>query len=185
MDEVDRPAPLRIVIDVRRWRVDVIVAALVLTVAAFVVVMRPPGQSIVPVLIVLAMVAVRWWPRQVLVAQAVLLVLGAGSSTLAGIVSVLMLLVTLGFVAYRYGWGITAAGWAVTFAATLAVPLYRRGPAPPAELVLSVIMLTGLTAAPVAMGRYLGGVRRAATVAQERSAEAEQRIAVEIRAAQM
>jgi signal transduction histidine kinase len=126
------------------------------------------------------MAFVRLRPGLVLGVQVVLAV-GNGFLHSPSPVVVLLPLVSLGVLAYQSRWRAVVIGWASVFALMLFV-IWGVGP-----LGLDSVLLTagagGMAAAPVASGRYLRGVRRAAQVAHERAAEAAVWRDVEMRAA--
>ncbi|SCF09885.1 sensor histidine kinase [Micromonospora mirobrigensis] len=135
----------------------------------------------------LALVGVRRRPWVVLVLETLLMLVavevapfGTGTPVLCGAVA-------LGFVAYRSGWSSTGAAFAVYLAAVIgtvvrsAVPGVLTGGAG----VLRLTTLVAATAAPVAFGRYLGGLRNAAAVAEERAREAEARQEMQTRSARL
>ncbi|MFC0006003.1 sensor histidine kinase [Micromonospora siamensis] len=136
----------------------------------------------------LALVGVRRWPWVVLVLESLLMLaavevapFGTGTPVLCGAVA-------LGFVAYRTGWSSTGAAFAFYLAAVIATVL--RSAAAPGVLtggagVLRLATLVAATAAPVAFGRYLGGLRHAAAVAEERAREAEARQEMQTRSARL
>jgi hypothetical protein len=144
------------------------------------------GQRRVGVLIAVAsglsVGLARRWPLVALAAEAVVVLVAGRLSPFTVAVPLLLLLVALGVLAYRSGWPPSAAGavgvyvvMVLNVAATGSETVdWPRG-------VVSLVSLAGLTATPVAMGRYLDGVRRARRVAEERAAEAEARRTVESR----
>ena len=135
----------------------------------------------------LVLVGVRRWPWPVLALEVALTLLavhlapfGTGNPVLCGAVA-------LGFVAYQSGWLSTAVAFAVYLAAVIctvlasAVPGVLTGGAG----VVRLATLVAASAMPVAVGRYLGGLRKAAVVAEERAREAEARQEVQTRAARL
>ncbi|MFI7605740.1 sensor histidine kinase [Micromonospora sp. NPDC049366] len=152
-----------------------------------------PGQPregwavAVPLVAGLALVGVRRLPWFVLVGECALLVVADALTATATDTPQLAAAVALGFVAYRADWRGTALAYALFYAATLADVLDHgnAGVLSGGLGVLRLVMLTGVTAAPVAFGRYLRGVRHAAQVAEDRAREAESRRAVETRAARL
>ncbi|MEV1332583.1 histidine kinase [Micromonospora costi] len=148
---------------------------------------REGWAVVVAVVAGLCLVGVRRLPWAVLLAESVLLVVadavtrtGTGTPQLAAAVA-------LGFVAYRASWPASAGAFALFGAATLVDVLdpENAGVLSGGLGVLRLLMLAGVSAAPVAFGRYLRGVRHAAEVAEERAREAETRRAVETRAARL
>jgi signal transduction histidine kinase len=175
------------------WRADVLwmVAATALAVAdASLDYPIDAGQRRVGVLMAVAcglsVGLVRRWPLAALVAEAAIVLVTGRLSPFTVAVPLLLVLVALGVLAYRSGWPTVAAGAVAVYvvmvlniAATSSETVdWPRG-------VVSVVSLAGLTATPVAIGRYLDGVRRARRVAEERAAEAEARRTVESRAARL
>jgi signal transduction histidine kinase len=128
----------------------------------------------------LAMAFVRHRPGLVLGIQAFAAAFDAFLHRLSP-VTVLLALITLGVLAYHAPWPDVLLGWGTVFGLVL-LSVWEIAPLGPGSVVLSA-GAAGLTAAPVASGRYVHGVRRAAQVAEERAAEAEVWREVEMRAA--
>jgi signal transduction histidine kinase len=180
-------------VSLRGWLVDLLSAAVATALAVANTLLGWPldaGQRrtalLLAVLSGLAMAATRRWPGPVLLVQATLLLVTDALSPLTASVSVALVLTALGVLAYRHGWVAAAVGATGAYAVgvahmassgsnVLALP----------EGIVRLVTTAGLTAAPVAFGRYLRGVRRAAAVAEERAAEAEARRVVETRAARL
>jgi signal transduction histidine kinase len=175
------------------WRADVLWAAATTALAVADASLDYPidaGQRRVGLLMAVAgglsMGLVRRWSFAALVAEAVVVLVTGRLSPFTVEVPLLLLLVALGMLAYRSGWPTTATGTAAVYvvmllnvAATGSETVdWPRG-------VVSVVSLAGLTATPVAVGRYLDGVRRARRAAEERAAEAETRRSIESRAARL
>jgi signal transduction histidine kinase len=94
--------------------------------------------------------------------------------------------VALGAVAYRHRWPVTLAALAAMYAATLASVASDDGDLlAGADGVVRILSVGLATAAPVAFGRYLAVLRQAATVAEERARDAEERRVVETRTARL
>ncbi|SCG74015.1 sensor histidine kinase [Micromonospora humi] len=134
-----------------------------------------------------ALVGVRRWPWPVLLVTSTLTVAADAAGVTAGDIAQIAAAVALGYVAYHSGWPATAAGYVLFLAVTLANVIDPENP----EMlrgglgVLRLVTLAGFAAAPVAFGRYLGGVRQAAAAAEERAREAEERRAAEARMARL
>jgi signal transduction histidine kinase len=93
------------------------------------------------------------------------------------------MLIVLGALAYRYGWRVGGIGWAYTYLVMLTVAGF---PFPPKGTeLLQAFAEAGLAAAPVAFGRYVRGVHKAAAVAEERLVETEAWRHAETRAARL
>jgi signal transduction histidine kinase len=133
-----------------------------------------------------AVVTVRRWPLTTLAVEAVVVLVAGRASPFTVAVPMVLALVALGAVAYRSGWPVTA-GAAVGVYAVMVFNVTTTGSETVEwpRRVVPMLTLAGLTAAPVAMGRYLEGLRRARRVAEERAAEAEARRAIESRAARL
>jgi signal transduction histidine kinase len=136
-----------------------------------------------------AMAMARRRPLTVVAVQALFVVVTGRASPSASAAVVVLLLLSLGVLAYTRKWLATAAGATVTYAAlvlnlfgTTSWQLYY-----PNALVqlIQLVSLAGLTAMPVAFGRYLYGVRGARQVAEERAVEAETHRIVETRAVRL
>ncbi|MEV0731198.1 histidine kinase [Polymorphospora sp. NPDC050346] len=142
---------------------------------------------VVAVLTGLALIAVRRRPWPVLVVESALLLVAVAATPAGGGTSLLAAAVALGYVAYRSGRASTAAAYALFLGVALANVLFQGDAAVRFSVtgVLSLIMLAGVAAAPVAFGRYLRGVRLAAAAAEERAREMRERRAAETRAARL
>ena len=178
-----RRAGLRIVVAMRGWRADLVLAAVALAFAAFVTWLSTPYFT-TTVLSIAAMGAVKRFPRAVLVIQAVVVVEG-GYKPIDTIVSVALMLVTLTVVALRYGPRMVTVCWGISYAAMLAVLAMNMSKAEFGPTFLGMTSFAGLTLAPVVVARYVRGRRSTAAVARERAAEAEQRRTVEVHATRL
>jgi signal transduction histidine kinase len=121
----------------------------------------------------------------VLAAQAALVVAGGGATPFATIVSMSLMLVTLTVVALRYGPWVVAVGWAVAYAAMLVVLAVNTPKTEFPLILLGMTSFAGISLVPVVLARYVRGLRSAAALAQERTAEAEQRRTIEVRATRL
>ncbi|MFJ6198560.1 sensor histidine kinase [Micromonospora sp. NPDC092111] len=135
----------------------------------------------------LALVGVRRWPWPVLVLEIALMLAAVQLAPFGTGTPLLCAAAALGFVAYRAGWPATGAAFAL-FLAVVVYTVVASGP--PAVLaggagLLRLAMLVGSSAAPVAFGRYLRGLRNAAMVAEERARDAESRQEMQTRAARL
>ncbi|MFG3558178.1 sensor histidine kinase [Micromonospora sp. NPDC047557] len=135
----------------------------------------------------LALVAVRRWPWPVLAVETALMLVTVHLTPFGTGTPLLCAALALGFVAYRSGWRSTGAAFALFLSATVYTVLVGS---PPGVLtggagLLRLITLAGTSATPVASGRYLRGLRKAAEVAEERAREAEARQAMQTRAARL
>lgn len=135
----------------------------------------------------LALVAVRRWPWPVLLAESALLLVAGLVTPAAGGTTQIAGAVALGYVAYRSSRASTGAAYALFLGAVSANILTQVELAAILNIagMVSLIELAGITAAPVAFGRYLRGVRLAAVAAEERAREVKERRAVETRAARL
>ncbi|MDG4805011.1 histidine kinase [Micromonospora sp. WMMD980] len=144
---------------------------------------RETWAGVFAVLAGLALVGVRRWPWPVLLFTSAVLIVADAVTVTGADTAQFAAAVALGYVAYRSGWVGTAVGYVLLLTATLLnvidpgnTEVLRGGVG-----VLRAVMLAGVAAAPVAFGRYLGGVRQAAAAAEERAREAEERRAAEAR----
>jgi signal transduction histidine kinase len=173
-------------VSIRRWRADLLLAGFAVLLALASSLLAGPGKVNAGVLSALAVAGLRRRPKTVLFVQAVLALLSGLDPSPGAALSLVLLLVTLGTVAYRSSWPVTIP-CAVLVYLVLLVPASlsgKRTGIEPRDL-LPMVTLAGLTATPVASGRYLLGVRRAAAVAEERAADAEARRLVESEAARL
>ncbi|MFF5174979.1 sensor histidine kinase [Micromonospora sp. NPDC000089] len=135
----------------------------------------------------LLLVAVRRWPWPVLAVETALMVVAVHLTPYGSGNPLLGAALALGFVAYRSGW----RSIGVAFALFLGAVFYSVLAASPAGSfsggagLLRLLTLLAAAAAPVAFGRYLGGLRKAAAVAEERAREAEARQEMQTRAARL
>lgn len=119
------------------------------------------------------------WPLVTVGAEAVAVVATTRFSPFTNAAVVLFLIIGLGVLGYRARLAVTLAGAVMTYAAlVMQASLGSDIDAPLATLL-------GMTALPVAAGRYLAGVQRSRRVAEERAADAEARRTVETRAARL
>ena len=176
---------------VRGWRADVLWAAMATAAAVGTVRLGlepdPPAERAALLIAFLsgaAMVAARRWPGPVLAVQMLLVLSSKLYSPFTVLVPTWLLLITLAILAYRSGWVPTVAGVAAAFASMLVLDA-NGGPGTSPRDVFQLIAEAGLAAAPVAIGRYLRGVRQATQVARERAAEAEAVRDIETRAARL
>jgi signal transduction histidine kinase len=179
-----RRGALRIVVVMRGWRADLVVAAVALFVAAFIAWQSPPEVA-PPVLSIAVMSLVRRFPRVVLAVQAVLAVIGGGYKPPSAIISMALMLVALAVVALRYGPLVVAVHWAMSYAAMLGVLAVNTSKTEVGPILLGMTSFAGLSLAPVVLGRYVRGLRSAASLAKERAAEAEQRRTMETHATRL
>ncbi|ROT31603.1 two-component sensor histidine kinase [Micromonospora sp. HM5-17] len=133
---------------------------------------------------VLALVAVRRWPWPVLVVLSVLMAT-AGASARSGDIAQLGSMVAVGLIAYSATWPVTAAAFGLTYTALLAYMISREGLLPGQQGFVQLAGFALIAGAPIALGRYLGGLRRAAQAAEERAREAEAQQEVQTRAARL
>jgi len=168
----------------RGWRADLTLAAVALVSAGFLALLDPPAAT-TPVLSIAVMGAVRRFPGLVLAIQAALVVAGGGTTPFATIVSMFLMLVTLTVVALRYRAWVVTVSWALAYAAMLGVLAVNTAKTEFPLILLGMTAFAGVSLAPVVLARYVRGLRTAATVAQERAAEAEQRRTVEVRATRL
>jgi signal transduction histidine kinase len=138
-----------------------------------------PDMMGVPVTAVLAIAWLRRWPNAVLVVEAVLALFSGVA------IPEVLALVSLGVVAYRSSWRVTAGGAILVYLALLASAAGDSKVFKMKTMAVPMATVVGLTAAPVASGRYLRGVRQAAIVAEERAADAAERQVIETRAARL
>ena len=168
----------------RGWRADLTLAAVALVSAGFLALLDPPAAT-TPVLSIAVMGAVRRFPGLVLAVQAALVVAGGGTTPFATIVSMFLMLVTLTVVALRYRAWVVTVGWALAYGAMLGVLAVNTAKTEFPLILLGMTAFAGVSLAPVVLARYVRGLRTAATVGQERAAEAEQRRTVEVRATRL
>ncbi|MFG1922693.1 sensor histidine kinase [Cryptosporangium sp. NPDC048952] len=178
----------------RRWWRGPVLGLIAGAFAVSGVALRPPYANDDPVVAFVLAVSAgallgfavrRPWP--VLIAEAVLLVAADGWAPFSTDTAQIALMITLGFLAYRAGWGSVLAGFVITLAATLVNVVDPGnvnilGGSPGVVRLLGLLCIVG---APVVCGRYLRGVRLAAAVAQERAREAEATQEVRTRAARL
>ncbi|MFI5952181.1 sensor histidine kinase [Cryptosporangium sp. NPDC051539] len=179
----------------RRWWLGLVLGLVAAGYAVASVALRPPYADDDPrVAYALALaagllLAVVWrlpWP--VLASEALLLVVTDTVSPFNADTAQGAILVALGFVAYRAGWPASAGGAALTLVATIvnaadaADSAHLDTLAGPPGLVRIAALIT-ISSAPIAIGRYLRGLRDAADVARERALEAEAAREVETSAA--
>ncbi|MFU8876378.1 sensor histidine kinase [Micromonospora sp. SL4-19] len=148
---------------------------------------RQEWASVFAVLAGLALVAVRRWPWPVLLAESALMAVGGAVTLAGGGVPQLAGAVALGYVAYSCGRSATAAAYALYLGVTLVDALHHGAAAvlSGGTGVIRLVILAAVVAAPVAFGRYLRGMRQAATAAEERARVLEERRAAETRAARL
>jgi len=187
-------------VNIRGFRADVLLAGCAVLLALLLGTLDP-GKSIPPMPSALALAGLRRWPKTVLVIEALLTLLSSrGYSPYITVVTTVLMLIALGVVAYRTSWRVTVIGAILIYLVLLVSVLFAADEKPPVhikdlqvkdlqvknlslpEMPLPLVAIAGLTAAPVASGRYIRGVRQAAAVEQEHAA-AQQR--VESRAAQL
>src|SRR5262249_55055460 len=129
----------------------------------------------------LAMAAVRRWPLPGVVLEAALLAMTGPASIAATRGSLVTLLVAPRAVAYRSARLATGTAVVVAYLALLVragtpfllTPVAKAGTV--AGMLVLLVVLAAVIAAPVVSGRYLRAVREAAVVAQQRAADAEAR----------
>jgi signal transduction histidine kinase len=181
---MDRRAVLRIVVAMKGSRADLVLAVVALVSAVILALLDPPAAT-TPVLSIAVTGAVRRFPAPVLVVQAALVVAGGGATPFATIVTMFLMLVALTAVALRYRPWVVTVGWALSYAVMLGVLAVNTAKTEFPLILLGMTSFAGISLAPVALGRYIRGLRGAAARAQERTAEAEQRRTVEVRATRL
>ncbi len=182
----------RIVAVVRMFRgprLDAAVAVTAAAVAAVTIMLglptdRPVAQWILVEASAVGLVLVRRAPVTALGLQLVLIVVTDELVPMGSHIAPLAAGVALGGVAYRRSGPVMTVGWVATFAVVLLIVVREDGNLlAGVDGLVRLLSLAAVTAAPVAFGCYLAGVRNAAAVAEERVREAEQRALVEREAA--
>ncbi|MGI5212277.1 sensor histidine kinase [Plantactinospora sp. CA-290183] len=146
-----------------------------------------PAALAVTVVAGLVLLGVRRMPWLVLGFECLLLATANQVAPLGGDVAQLGSLIALGVIAYRARWQVAVVALGLAYAASL---LHLVGPGsagllPGQQGFVQLVGFAGIAVAPVALGRFLGGLRRAALLAEERAREVEARQAMQTRSARL
>jgi len=146
-----------------------------------------PLAIVVTVTAGLVLAAARRWPWPVLVVECLLLVLANWAAPLGGDVAQFGALIALGIIAYTATWPVTTVGLGLAYAASL---VHLVGPGsdgllPGQQGFIQLAGFAGIVVVPVALARYLGGVRRVAQLAEERARDVEAQQEIQTRAARL
>jgi len=163
------------------WTVAAVTAAVAVAVAVMPPHTKMPTPLLMAVVAGLLVIAARLRPLAILVLLDLIVVVRADPLVPFSVLGIIAL---LGVIGYRYSWRASGFGWAISWLAWASVGVFNVGTAF-GDGLLFVLVTGGVTAAPVAFGRYLRGVRSAAVVAKERVVEAEAWRHVETRAARL
>lgn len=147
---------------------------------------RPLGLA-VAVTAGLILVGARRWPWPVLAVECLLLALANWAAPWAGDVAQFGALVAVGLVAFTARWPSIGAALGLAYAASL---VHLVGPGsdgllPGQQGFIQLAGFAGFVIAPVALARYLSGVRRVARLAEERARDVEAQQEVQTRAARL
>lgn len=147
---------------------------------------RPLGLA-VTVTAGLILLGARRWPWPVLVVECLLLALANWTAPWAGDVAQFGALVAVGLVAFTARWPSVSAALGLAYAASL---VHLVGPGsdgllPGQQGFIQLAGFAGFVIAPVALARYLSGVRRVAQQAEERARDVEAQQEVQTRAARL
>lgn len=177
--------------DRRKWWPDVLIGlvggVLGLVKLGWPVVRHPPLALVVTVTAGLILVAARRWPWPVLLAECLLLGFANWTAPLGGDIAQFGALIALGIIAYTASWPVTATALGLAYAASL---VHLIGPGsdgllPGQQGFIQLAGFAGIVVVPVALGRYLGGVRRVAQSAEERARDVEAQQEIQTRAARL
>ncbi|MEO3741950.1 histidine kinase [Plantactinospora sp. B5E13] len=151
------------------------------------VVQSEPLALVVSLTAGLALLAVRRWPWPVLVVECLLLATANWTEPLSGDVAQCGSLIALGLIAYTANWPTATVALGLAYGASLVhlIGPGSEGLLPGQQGFVQLAGFAGIAVAPVALARYLGGLRRAAQAAEERAREAEARQEVQTRAARL
>ncbi|MBE1484783.1 sensor histidine kinase [Plantactinospora soyae] len=177
--------------DQRSWWPDVLLGlvggGLGLTKLGWPVVETRPLALAVTVTAGLILVGARRWPWPVLVVECLLLAVANWTAPWAGDVAQFGALVAVGLVAFTARWPFVGAALGLAYAASL---VHLVGPGsdgllPGQQGFIQLAGFAGFVIAPVALARYLSGVRRVAQLAEERARDVEAQQEIQTRAARL